>query len=328
MKTRRFGRTGIEVSELVLGGGWVGGLFIDADEDTRRRALRMALDAGVNWIDTAGDYGGGVSETHLGRLIAELEPGERPGVSTKARLDMGGSETVASQIDRMIDASLERLGTDSVDVYKLHNPVAAESDARRIALREVLGRGGVADTLDRLRGDGRARHVGLTAVGEIGPLVEAVSSGAFDTAQVYYNMLNPSADMPAGADWDGGGFGGLLDACAAQDMGTMNIRVFSAGVLASETRHGREIPVADGPGLDEQARRARLALAALGGEHGDRAQTALRFALANARMSCAVIGFATMGHLETALEACERGPLPEEALERLAPLHESRFAAA
>jgi aryl-alcohol dehydrogenase-like predicted oxidoreductase len=50
VKHRRFGCTGIDISELVFGGGFVGGILIDADDDTRREAIRRALDAGVNWI--------------------------------------------------------------------------------------------------------------------------------------------------------------------------------------------------------------------------------------------------------------------------------------
>ena len=72
MKHRRFGCTGIDISELVFGGGFVGGILIDADDDTRREAIRRALDAGVNWIDTAPSYGQGQSETALGWLLGEL----------------------------------------------------------------------------------------------------------------------------------------------------------------------------------------------------------------------------------------------------------------
>jgi aryl-alcohol dehydrogenase-like predicted oxidoreductase len=85
MKTRPFGRTGLEVSEIVFGGGAVGGLLIDQDDDTKRRALERALSAGVNWIDTAPSYGQGRSEAALGQLLPSL-PYE-PHVSTKFSID-------------------------------------------------------------------------------------------------------------------------------------------------------------------------------------------------------------------------------------------------
>ena len=59
MRYRPFGRTGLEVSELVFGGGWVGGLLIHQDEASKLNATRRALDAGINWIDTAPSYGAG-----------------------------------------------------------------------------------------------------------------------------------------------------------------------------------------------------------------------------------------------------------------------------
>lgn len=62
MKYRKFGTTGLEISEIIFGGGAVGGILINADDDTKRQAVRMALDGGINWIDTAASYGSGKSE--------------------------------------------------------------------------------------------------------------------------------------------------------------------------------------------------------------------------------------------------------------------------
>ena len=73
MKYRDFGTTGLKVSELVFGAGAVGGLLINQDDDTRRRAVRSALDAGINWFDTAPSYGQGRSEEALGWLLQEVE---------------------------------------------------------------------------------------------------------------------------------------------------------------------------------------------------------------------------------------------------------------
>ena len=87
MDTRRFGRTGIEISELTLGAGFVGGLLIHATDDEKRACTRACLEAGVNWIDTAAAYGDGASEKALNWLLAELPAEERPYLSTKFRLD-------------------------------------------------------------------------------------------------------------------------------------------------------------------------------------------------------------------------------------------------
>src|ERR1700741_1211941 len=66
MQRRRFGRTGLEIPALTFGGGWVGGLLIRGSEQEREAVLNRALDAGIDWIDTAALYGNGVSETVIG----------------------------------------------------------------------------------------------------------------------------------------------------------------------------------------------------------------------------------------------------------------------
>ena len=72
MKYRKFGSTGLEVSEVIFGAGAVGGILINADDETRRTAIKMALDAGINWIDSAASYGQGRSEEALGWLLKEV----------------------------------------------------------------------------------------------------------------------------------------------------------------------------------------------------------------------------------------------------------------
>ena len=97
MRYRPFGRTGLQVSELVFGGGWVGGILIHQDDGTKRAALQRALEAGVNWVDTAPSYGDGQSEAALGWLLREVEP--TPYVSTKVRLDLGRLDDIPGQIE-------------------------------------------------------------------------------------------------------------------------------------------------------------------------------------------------------------------------------------
>src|SRR5262249_61419145 len=87
MRKGYFGRTGLEISELAFGGGVTGGLLINADEATRYNALRRAVSAGINWIDTAPVYGNGASEATIGRHLQQLMP--QPYVSTQVRLEGG-----------------------------------------------------------------------------------------------------------------------------------------------------------------------------------------------------------------------------------------------
>ena len=83
MKTNTLGRTGLQVSELVFGGGFVGGILLHASDDVRREAIRRALDGGINWIDTAAVYGLGHSEVVVARALRDLSGSERPLVFTK-----------------------------------------------------------------------------------------------------------------------------------------------------------------------------------------------------------------------------------------------------
>ena len=73
MRTRRLGKTEIKVSELVLGGGYVGGLLLHQDDETKKLAIRHAMEEGINFIDTAPSYGDGESERAIGWLLQEVE---------------------------------------------------------------------------------------------------------------------------------------------------------------------------------------------------------------------------------------------------------------
>jgi len=327
MNYRAFGRTGLQVSELVFGGGWVGGILIHQDDQTKREAVRRALAAGINWIDTAPSYGQGQSEEALGWLLEEMS--EQPYLSTKVGLDLARLDDIPGQIEKSLEESLRRLRRDSVDLLQLHNPIGPQSDEKRIGVDEVLKADGVADTFERLASRGLFRFVGITALGDADSCRRVIESGRFDSAQVYYNMLNPSAGRTMPREWSGQDFGGLLDACEHTGTAVMAIRILAAGILATDARTGREVPVAEGVaegtevGIEE--RRARAIREALGGAHGTRAQTAVRFVLSEPRVSCAIVGMAELGHLDEALEAAEMGPLPEDALVQIESVYERGF---
>jgi D-threo-aldose 1-dehydrogenase len=326
MNYRRFGRTGLRVSEVVFGGGYVGGLMILADDDTRRRALRRALDAGVNWIDTAPLYGQGRSEEALGRLLAEVEV--PPYLSTKVRLDLDKLSDSPGEIERSVHESLRRLKRDSVDLLQLHNQIGTRTGSGTlgaISVEDVLRKDGVADGLERMRKAGLTRFIGLTALGEATAIVRALQSGRFDSAQIYYNLLNPSAARAMPPAWSGHDFSGVCAACARHDVAMMGIRVFASGVLATDARHGREVVLTENSALDVETKRAQAAFAALGADHGTRAQAALRFALANPDFACFVVGLGEPAHLEEVIEAQAMGPLADEVIARLEPVYARGF---
>lgn len=320
MKTRRFGRTGLQVSELAFGAGYVGGILILADDATRRRALRRAFDAGINWIDTAPLYGQGRSEEALGWLLQEFA--ERPYLSTKVNVD--DLQDIRGDIERSVHASLKRLRRDSVDLLQLHNRIAQDGGANRtIGIDDVLNK--AIPALDDLRAQKLTRFIGLTALGETPHILRAIESGRFDSAQVYYNLLNPSAARGMPPEWSGQDFGGVIEACKRHDMAIMDIRVFASGALATDERHGREVQLAADADLETEKRRSAAVFRALGNRYGTRAQTAVRFGLSNADVSCVVIGLAEPAHLEEAIAAQGLGPLPGQALETLESVYSAGF---
>ncbi len=323
MKHRTFGRSGINVSEIVFGAGGVGGILIHQDDATKREAIRRAIAGGINWIDTAAMYGNGKSEEALGWLLPEA--GATPYLSTKFNLDVVHLENIPAQIEERLTASLARLKRSSVDLLQLHNRIGSKPGDRVMTVEQILGKNGVADGLDRLREKGLIRHMGITGLGEATSVCEVIRSKRFDSAQVYYNLLNPSAGRRMPQAWTGQNLGGIIEACRDNNVAVMAIRVFAAGVIATDERTGRESVITANTSIAGDERKAKAAFDAIGTEHGTRAQIALRFALANPDVSCVVIGSAELQHIDEALQAAGMGPLPAHVLARLDALYASDF---
>ena len=323
MKYRTFGRSGIQVSEIIFGAGAVGGILIHKDDATKREAIRRAMAGGINWIDTAAQYGNGKSEEALGWLLPEA--GATPYVSTKFGLNVENLKDIPAQIEASLQASLARLKRSSVDLLQLHNRIGSKPGGRVMTVEQILGTNGVADGLERLREKGLIRHMGITAIGEAASVCEVIRSKRFDSAQVYYNLLNPSAGRSMPRAWTGENMGGIIEACRASGVAVMAIRIFAAGVIATDERTGRESVIITDTSIAGDERKAKAVFDAIGTDQGTRAQVALRFVLANPGVSCAVIGSAELHHIDEALKAAEMGPLPPQVLARLDALYESDF---
>lgn len=325
MKKTLFGRTGLEISEIAFGGGTTGGVLINADEATRWAVLDAAVKAGVNWIDTAPLYGNGASEETIGRHLSALSP--QPHVSTKVRIERDDMGDIPGAIGRSIEASLKRLQTDRIALLQLHNQLGQPvGDRPSLSAQEVLGRGGVADAFDRLKEQGIIIASGITAAGETDACLDVIESGRFDAAQVYYNVLNPTAAwLRPSYNWPAQDFAGIVPTCWRLNMGTLAIRVWAGGVLASAQRPERLTVFTSGTDLDNEMRCADAVRAALGEEYGTPAQAALRFALVNKDISSRVLGISDLAQLQEAVAAVEMGPLPPDAIARLEALWTHNF---
>lgn len=332
MKTRRLGKTEARVSEFIFGCGNVGGIMIRADQGIMKAVVKKALDAGINWFDTAASYGNGISETNLGRILEELDA--RPFVSTKLTIDPENTDDIPGQTERLLHESLERLQLDHIDLVQLHNGIAGVDGGRHLCSEKILGRTGVVHGLERMRDQGLLKWIGMTALGDASPVCRLIESGRVDTAQVYFNMINPTAAHAGARDRSGPmrnrkgtgqDFSGVLHACKHSDVGVIAIRTLAAGVLATETRHGRESVITSGNTLADDERKAADIFETIGDAYGSRAQTALRFALSFDEISCIDFAVADCDQFDEGIQAAEQGPLPADALQTLDQLYDMDF---
>jgi aryl-alcohol dehydrogenase-like predicted oxidoreductase len=319
MEQRVLGRTGLRVSVLGYGAGAVGGLMVRGSAAEQERSLARALEAGITYIDTAAIYGDGESERSLGRLLKGLRA--RPFLGTKVRLAPAQRADIPGAIAASLEASLGRLGLDAVDLFQLHDPIGTPEG---YTVEQVLEE--AVPALQRLRAQGKCRFLGITALGEVGALRRVLASGAFDTAQIPLNLLNPSWLGPMRPGLPGQDFAALGLEAAASRVGLIGIRILAAGALSGEAaRHPvampRVAPIASGPDYEADLTQARRLLPLVAEGHATSlAELAIRFAITPATMATALIGTASLGQLEVAIAAAGKGPLPEATLSRIAQL--------
>ena len=320
MEKRTLGRTGLKVSVLGYGAGAVGGLFTKGRPADQERAAARAIEAGINYFDTAALYGNGESERNLGRVLKALKADVI--VGTKVRLSPEHRADVAKAIAQGMDDSLKRMGRDHVDLFQLHNPLVAQDGGDKLAIDIALNE--VAPALEKLRKAGKTRFIGLSGVGETAALQRAIDSKLFDTVQVVYNALNPSAGGPIPKGAPGQDYGRLLDRAKAADMGTIIIRALAGGALAGTAeRHPLAMQVVDPIGsapdfAADVARAKQLEPLVREGAAGSLTELAERFVIAHPAVSTMLVGYSTLDQLEAAIAAVNKGPLPETTLKRVA----------
>ena len=324
MERRTLGRTGLEVSVLGFGCGAVGGLMVRGNPSDQERAVARALELGINYFDTAAMYGNGESERNLGRVLKSLKPNLYLG--TKVRVPAADRRNIAAAVTSSLEASLQRLQLDHVDLFQLHNHILDEGRDSDLTPGIVLG--DVVPAFERLREQGKIRFYGITAVGDTSALRRVTDARVFDTAQVSYNLLNPSAGAAVATGYPAHDFGNLLTHTKAAGMGVIAIRVLAAGALSgTEVRHPLGSPSVEpiGSGRDyriDVERARRLEPLVREGFADSLVEAAIRFVIASDAVSTALVGCSTLEQLEYAAAAANKGPLPPAALERLKVLHD------
>ena len=326
MQMRIFGRTGLKVSALGFGCGAVGGIMVRGDPADQERTVARAIATGVNYFDTAVLYGDGESERNLGRVLKKLKPADVI-VGTKVRVPPGEAGGIAGAIVTSLEGSLSRLQLDHIDIFHLHNPITEAGGGSALSVRQVLDE--VVPAFERLRQQGKIRFLGISAIGDTAALHQVIDSRAFDSAQIVYNMLNPSAGETLPGNYPAQDYRRLFDRTQAAGVGVVGIRVLAGGALSgSAERHPIASPAPEPIGsarrYDADIDRARRLMPLVQeGFAGSLTEAATRFALSHPAMGTILVGMATPQQFEDALAAVEKGPLPQAALDRLSALRQA-----
>src|SRR5947208_13028147 len=190
MQLRVFGRTGMQLSVLGFGCGAVGGLMVRGDAADQERTIARAIAAGVNYFDTAVQYGNGESEKNLGRALKTLKPKDAI-VGTKVRLTAAEFGGIAAAVTKSLEGSLRRLGMERVDIFHLHNVITVNGGGESLGVGQVLHQ--LVPAFERLRQKGMIRFLGITAAGDTAALHQVVDARVVGSAPGIYNMLTTSS---------------------------------------------------------------------------------------------------------------------------------------
>ncbi len=294
MKYRTLGKTGIKVSPYCLGAMMFGKMG-NADHDDSIRIIHKALDAGINFIDTADGYNRGESEEIVGKALK----GRRDQIvlATKVHRPMGDDPNMQGNsrrwITRAIEDSLRRLATDHIDLYLIHRP-APDTD-----IEETLF------TLTDLMRAGKVRAIGSSTF-PVSQIIEAQwvakerGLARFRTEQPPYSILDRGIERE------------ILPACERYGMGAMVWSPLAKGQLTGRYRKGQEQPnslrVQYFPKqmADERRLDAIEQLIPLAAEAGlSLTHMAMAFVMAHPCVTSAILGPRTMQHLDDLLAGAE-----------------------
>jgi aryl-alcohol dehydrogenase-like predicted oxidoreductase len=330
MQYRTIGRTGLRVSEIGFGCGNNAVLMVKAPYEDQLKVVRRALDAGINFFDTAFAYGLGKSEENLGRVLKAV--GVNPVISTKIRLEADCVGDIKAATIDAIEAGLNRLERERVDFVQLHTRVSETRGMdKRFSLtpKDVLGPNGVIDGFKAMRDRGKVGFFGFSGLGDPTALHELVGSGEFHGFQCYYNLLNPSAGYPVPPGFSALDYGRILDRAAEKGMGAFIIRVLAAGALTSDPSTGgggSGQTLSPGSDYPTDLQRAEKMKAALGVDGAGLTQAAIGFALMNEKVSTVLVGFSNPSHVDEAV-ACSGAPgLSAEQIAKMRILWQSDFS--
>ncbi|MBQ6851928.1 MAG: aldo/keto reductase [Oscillospiraceae bacterium] len=196
MEYRILGKTGLRISRIGLGGIPIQRI----DAEGTKKLIRCLMEEGVNYIDTARGYT--VSEEYLGYALE--------GVRNRFVLATKSMARTKEAMAKDINISLEKLRTDYIDLYQIHNPTMKE-------LEQVLAPGGALEALLEAKAAGKIRHIGIT-LHSVLLFEKAVEYDWVETIMFPYNIVETQGEE-------------LIAACAEKNIGFINMKPLAGGAL-------------------------------------------------------------------------------------------------
>lgn len=268
------GKTGLEITQLGFGTVELGDVSRDLSDEQAGEMFNEVLDAGINFIDTAPDYG--VAEERIGKSISQRRDEFYLATKCGCNIAADGSRQepghlwTAERLHRNIDQSLERMKTDHVDLLQMHNPAVEEVE-----------QGGLVEALQEIRQAGKARFIGVSSTSP--HLMTFVQMGVFDTFQIPYSALERRHER-------------MLQQAADAGAG-----IIVRGGIAQGHRGKNE-------------RWAKWEQAELDGllDGMNRYEFMLRFTLSHAACHTTIVGTGNPDHFRSNIAAAPAGPLPAD----------------
>jgi myo-inositol catabolism protein IolS len=273
MQYRELGNTGVQVSEIILGAWQFGQAnWADIKDDDSVAAIHAALDAGINMIDTAVGYGRGYSEEIVGKAVA----GRRDKVLLASKI--GASP---DGIRTGIDACLQRMGIDCIDLYQVHYP------SPRIPIADTIG------AMEEIRQAGKVRFIGVSNF-SLQQMQEAVATATIHTCQPPYSVLWRQIDDD------------VLPFCREHGIAVIPYSPLAQGLLTGKFRSRQDIPddiraqnKLFAEGIFEQCLEVLDIMEAVASAHGKTlAQTAIAWALQTPGITAPIVGARNPGQVE------------------------------
>ncbi len=309
MRQRKFGKTGLMVSEIGMGTWELGGReWGDIGEKEAVDLLRYAFEKGVTFYDTADQYGGGRAERLLGEAFSAL--GHRVVIATKLGYELDSDGWISQggtvpafnasrdYIREAVEGSLKRLKKDAIDIYQFHAPPPEEM------WDEAFG------TMEELKSEGKIRFYGL-CLGNEEQALKAIAETGIASLMLTYNILNQEMAKP------------VMETAAKKGIAVVARQPLSSGLLSGQLNANTEFAENDYRKTWPREKfladleRVEKIKSVIGDKARSLPQAALKFILAHPAVCCVIPGMMTPAQVKDGVATSGASPLPAAILEKL-----------